>query len=429
MRFLVILFLSSALTAPPREWKDSIRDVYIDGSLDRSAQTLVTSSPRMFAVVCGDRVLIIDPDSKSVSEAPRSSFTLSADRLTATSATDPRGTTRAPLVNPNDSTYFAMVDGKSVVVSAHQSKAGPMSLDELWTTAPVWRAIADTYEPDAAVIERLRAIDEPVRLQIVMATWCGDSRYHVPRLLKSIERAANPNLSVELIGIGPDFDTPMDIIAGQNITNVPTVIVQRGGKELGRYVETPAAATIEDDIADITRGTQKPHPGGYKRGALITSGTYLLRDSRHRHAGTERFEIYERPGGGNVVHSLIGKRDGTSVETWAAIDDTRRAKSIETTHRGSTTTRTRYRADGEAWFGWSRGASGGIVEQRTRTPPAVVTPATVTYAWARDAAQVYIVPESGVGAVGNASFKVAAGVVPKFVKFADGSDRVLVRQP
>src|SRR5688500_8021645 len=84
MRFLAILFLSSALTAAPREWRDSIRDVYIDGKLDRNAQTLVTSSPRMFAIVCGEEVVLFDPESKAVSRAAKSDFAFAADRTIAT---------------------------------------------------------------------------------------------------------------------------------------------------------------------------------------------------------------------------------------------------------------------------------------------------------------------------------------------------------
>ena len=179
-----------------------------------------------------------------------------------------------------------------------------MTIEELWETAPVWRSIADVYQPDGAIVERLRAIDRPVTLQVVLATWCGDSRQHVPRLLKSIAAAANPNVRVELTGIGPGFTTPMDVVVGQNITNVPTVIVRRGDRELGRIVETPAGASVESDVVDIVAGTPRHHPSRYERGAMLTSGTYLLRDARKRHAGTERFELYERPGGGVEARSF-----------------------------------------------------------------------------------------------------------------------------
>lgn len=422
---LVVLVLLSVLSSPAREWRDSIRDVYVDGKIDRSAQTLVTSSPRMIAVVCGDEVLLFDPESKAVTRALKSDFSFAADRTTATTAAIPGE--RVGELTQADTTLHATIDGKNVLVATHQSKAGAMTIEELWQTAPVWRAIAEHYEPDGAVVERLRAIATPMRLQVVMATWCGDSRQHVPRLLKAIERANNPHLTVEVIGIGPDFLSPMQLVQGENITNVPTVIVRNGAGEIGRFVETPAAKTIEEDIADIAAGTPKPHPGRHERGALLTRGTYVLRDARRRHQGTETFEIYERPGGGQVVHSVIRKRDGSSVETWAGIDAEKKPRFVETTHRATTATRTRFRGDGETWSAHSRGATGGIVDQTVTMPPALITPATVTYAWARTAASVYEVPESGIGATRAAKFRVGEGDVPKFVRLEDGSSRSLRR--
>lgn len=429
MPLAALLVLSAALASPPppdRVWNDSIRDVYVDGKLQRNVQTLTTSSPRMVAVVCGDEVMVFTPDAGTVSQAPKSAFTFAPDRVTATTPANLETVVAGSVVRPNDSTMFAQTEARTLLVSAHQSKAGPMTLEELWETAPVWRAIADVYEPDGAIVERLRAIDAPVTLQVVLATWCGDSRQHVPRLLKSIARANNPNITIELTGIGPEFVTPMAVVAGENITNVPTVIVRRADRELGRYVETPAAATIEEDIADIVRGTPKPHPSRTERGKLLTSGTYILRNG-HRITGTERFELYERPGGGMVTHSLIAKRDGTSTETWATIDGERKPRSVEVTHRAATTTRTRFRRSGDQWTAVSRGTTGGIVEQTVMAPEAFVTPATITYAWARGKSSAYVMPESGVGDTKTLAYTIAAGDVPKFVKFADGSSRTLSR--
>lgn len=422
MQALVTLLLAATIAAGPRTWNDSIRDVYVDGKLDRTAQTLTTSSPRMIAVMCGEEVILLDPESKAVSRMARSQFTLAADRTSATS--NDEATKVGELVSPDGSTFVATLAGKTIIVAPHQSKAGVMTLDELWQTAPVWRAIADTYEPDAATVQRLRAIDQPVKLQVLLATWCGDSRQHVPRLLKAIERANNPNLSVELTGIGPDFLSPMEVVQDENITNVPTVIVRRGNAEVGRFVETPAGATVEADIADIAEGKAKAHPGRHERGALLTSGTYLLRDARKRHQGVERFELYERPGGGVIAHSLISKPDGTSVETWAALDGEKKPRFAEVTHRGATSTRTRYRRSGQQWTATSRGADGGIIEQTVTMPDAVVAPATITYSWARGASKIYVADQKGIGEMKSVAFTLHG---PN-VKLADGSTRTFIKR-
>jgi hypothetical protein len=100
MHALVTILFAATIAAAPRTWNDSIRDVYIDGRLDRSAQTLAAASPRMIAVLCGEEVLLLDPETKAVSRVARSRFTFAADRTTATSegAPEPAGT----LVSPED---------------------------------------------------------------------------------------------------------------------------------------------------------------------------------------------------------------------------------------------------------------------------------------------------------------------------------------
>lgn len=429
MNILGLLVLTATLAVQPRVWNDSTRDVYVDGKLDRTAQTLTTSSPRMIAVLCGEEVLLFDPATKAVSRVPRSAFAFSADRTSATTVPELTKESAGELISPDDAVFLAAVSGKTIVIAPHKSKAGTMTLDELWETAPVWRAIAEAYEPDAAVVERLKGVTEPTRVQVVMATWCGDSKQHVPRLLKAVERAANPNLTVEVVGIGPDFLSPMTLVQGENITNVPTVIVRRGESEIGRFVETPAGATIEGDIADIAHGAPKAHPGRHERGALLTSGIYQLRDRRKHATGTERFELYERPGGGVIAHSVIAKRDGSSVETWAALDAEKKPRFVEVTHRGKTVTRTRYRRAGDTWAAHSRGADGGIIDQTVAMPDGVIAPATITYAWAREAASTYVAAENGIGAMRPVQFEIDMnGDVPRLVRSRDGSERRLVKQ-
>lgn len=427
MHFLAILILST-LVSTPRTWVDSTRDVYVNGSLDRSVRTLTTDSPRLIAVICGDELLLLDPANNTVSRADTSSLAFAADRTTATSpelASTPVGS----FVWPDATSYLVRAGDRTILVAAHQSKAGPMTLDELWTTVPVWKSIADAYEPDAAAVEELRAIQEPTAIQIVMATWCGDSKKHVPRLLKSIERANNPNVTVEIMGVGPDFESPMDFIQRESITNVPTVIVRRSGAEIGRYIETPATASIERDVADIVGARQQPHPGALARGAKVAEGTYALRDARRRASGTERFTLYERPGGGFVAHSVIAMRDGRKIETFATLDAERKPKFAEVTLRANgKSSRARFRHDGKQVSATSRGANGGITSQVVAAPAALLTPATVTYAWARG--EAYVVPDEGVGLVRSVDARVEMDErlgVPKVVRLADGSERRLLR--
>jgi len=428
MHVFLALILSSVLSTPAHTWNDSTRDVYVNGSLDRSVRTL-TADAKLIAVICGDELLLLDPSDNSVSTTQATSLAFSPDHTTATSP-ELQLASAGSFVKTDASTYLVRAGDRTILVAPHQSKAGPMTLDELWATVPVWKSIADAYEPDASAVDELRAIQEPTSIQIVMATWCSDSKRNVPRLLKSIERANNPNVKVEIVGVGPDFESPMDFIQANSITNVPTVIVRRGGAEIGRYVETPVSASIERDIVDIVAARQQPHPGALARGAKIAEGTYALRDARHRANGTERFAIYERPGGGYLAHSVISMRDGRRIETFATVDADHKPKFAEVTLRADgKSSRARFRHDGKEVSATSRGANGGITSQVVAAPLALITPATVSYGWASNG-DAYVVPEEGVGFVRNVSARVEMDTklgVPRVVRLGDGSERRLIR--
>jgi len=432
--FLLLVILSTAALAAdnlnePKKWNDTLRDIYIDGTLDRSPQILVADKQMMIIPKSGD-ALLFDTAAKEVARVDRAQFTFNEDRTAATSLREFARTRVAALTMATESTSIAHIDGKTWVIHPHQSHVGAMTEDDLWSTAPVWRSIHDHYTPDAEAVKRLRAIDKPLRLQVVFATWCGDSKRHVPRLLKAVHEAANPNLHVELYGIGNDFHTPIDFIQDHSIINVPIVMVCDGAIEIGRYIETPATANVESDIASIAEGKAPEHHGRYERQELLTRGTYELKDASGRANGTEEFEIYRAPEEGLLVHDRI-TRNGESIETWAGLDKAKAPDFAEvTTRTDAHVTRARFFASKGKWVASSRSDRSGIVEQTAELPASFTTPATPTLAWAI-AGKNYAIragSETGLGRFDDerASITLDAALnLPREVKMPDGSTRVL----
>jgi hypothetical protein len=130
-----------------------------------------------------------------------------------------------------------------------------------------------------------------------------------------------------------------------------------------------------------------------------------------------------------VAHSIISMRDGRKIETFATLDAERKPRFAEVTLRANgKSSRARFRHDGKQVSATSRGSSGGITSQVVAAPAALLTPATVTYAWANGDA--YVVPEEGVGLVRSVAARVEMDEklgVPRFVKLSDGSERRLMR--
>ncbi len=378
----LLLLLSTSLAPAPRQWTDTLRDVYVDGVLVRSGQTLISEAPRMIAYVPENgNAIVIDTKSHAATTVDRSLFTFAPDRTTATTSADLPSQSIATAVKPGDSTWLVEADGHSILIHPHQSHAGPMTESDRWDTAPVWRAIYDHYTPDAAAVAALKAETKPRRIKIAFATWCGDSKRAVPRLLKALHEAGNPKLRVELFGIGPEFLSPLETIRDDHLTNVPTIIVYDGPREFGRIVETPATAAVEGDLAALLNGTLPPHPGRYERTKKIASGRYELRNAHGAVTGTETFEIWNTKARGTLVHSVIEQGDD-HIETFAALDEHRRPDFAEVTRtRGKNIVRTRcWESDGQ-WVAHARGDQSGIAEQHETMPTTMILPATVTLGW------------------------------------------------
>lgn len=440
-----ILLLVTLPAAASIKWNDTLRDVYVNGALSRDGQTLVSEHKLAYLPPAGE-AWIFDRDARTVASADRAVFAFSDDRTSATTP-DSFATQRvAALALPDETSWLANVGGTSILIYPHQSHAGPMSEADLWATAPVWKSIHDHYTPDAKVVEQLR-VAKPARVTIVFATWCGDSKRAVPRLLKALHAANNPLLQVELYGIGPEFLTPLEYVRDARLTNVPTMIVERGRNELGRVVETPATATVEQDVALLLNGEKvPPHVGRYERTSLVASGRYAHRNARGETA-TETWELWATKDGGLLAHSLIVpvKTPTRTVETFAGLDAHRAPDFVEVTRRDDDhVVRTRAFASNGKWVVRARGDERGLVEQTCCPPKTLLAPATLTFAWpllGGDGDVDAFVMDGAIGAVEKAtvsSRKVvtrtldyeirtdAALRVPTLVKLADGSERRLV---
>src|SRR5262249_21308621 len=159
-----------------------------------------------------------------------------------------------------------------VLLRPHPGAVGELTVDKLWETVPVWRAEMEAYTPDARAVAALKAVDKDARLTLIFGTWCGDRKYYVPRLLRARKEGGNPRLQVKLVGVDNQFHEPVDTVQPRQLTNVPTVIIERDGRETGRIVETPAIDIVEQDLVDLLNGKPNPHKGRWERGAKVASG-------------------------------------------------------------------------------------------------------------------------------------------------------------
>ncbi|WP_088339523.1 thioredoxin domain-containing protein [Robiginitalea sediminis] len=110
------------------------------------------------------------------------------------------------------------------------------------------------YTPDPALVQSLAPLLHDVEILVFLGTWCGDSRREVPRFLKILDEAGFPPSRLKLVAVDrrrPTYKTsPGGEERGKNILRVPTFILQRTGREVGRIVERPRMG-LELDLCDI----------------------------------------------------------------------------------------------------------------------------------------------------------------------------------
>ncbi len=108
------------------------------------------------------------------------------------------------------------------------------------------------YEVDHAQIPEIKTRAQNVRYMIILGTWCSDSKKQIPRLLKIFDAANIDSSSIELHGVDRLKQSEEGISKKYSVEKVPTIIVLKEGKEIGRIVEEPHE-TLEKDLIQILK--------------------------------------------------------------------------------------------------------------------------------------------------------------------------------
>ena len=103
------------------------------------------------------------------------------------------------------------------------------------------------YEPDKAVLDQLKLKKEGVEILIILGTWCSDSQEQVPKFFKILDKIKFNRKYVQMICVSRDKEAGLIETVNYNIQKVPTFIVYRKGREIGRIIETPYI-TLEKDL-------------------------------------------------------------------------------------------------------------------------------------------------------------------------------------
>ena len=110
----------------------------------------------------------------------------------------------------------------------------------------------DEYTPEKKILRKIKKskINSTIKVTIVMATWCSDSRREVPHFYKILDKIKYDLKNVTLINVDTKKLAEETNVKKLNIEKVPTFIFYKNKKEIGRIIETPKE-TLEKDMLKI----------------------------------------------------------------------------------------------------------------------------------------------------------------------------------
>jgi hypothetical protein len=106
---------------------------------------------------------------------------------------------------------------------------------------PEFRDHYHGFTPDPAVVEKLRAVTQPITVLVVYGFWCAESKWIVPEVLKAIGEADNSNIQLLAVTV-PYHEThtlPLTV-GGLSIAKFPTTILLRGTYQTTQEIDPSA---------------------------------------------------------------------------------------------------------------------------------------------------------------------------------------------
>lgn len=104
------------------------------------------------------------------------------------------------------------------------------------------------YITDPILLKQLKPLLKNVKITVVLATWCGDSKEWVPRFYKILDTVGYKMKNLTVIAVDRSRTAPDTPVNTLNILRVPTFIFYRNKSEIGRIIETPEGSLEQNMI-------------------------------------------------------------------------------------------------------------------------------------------------------------------------------------
>lgn len=107
------------------------------------------------------------------------------------------------------------------------------------------------YKPDSSTLNAFERTKGKLQFILFGGTWCEDTQFILPQFFKLQEMSGVPDSMVTFLGVNRQKKSMANISEAFGITNVPTIIVMKDGKEMGRVIEYGKTGKWDKELAEI----------------------------------------------------------------------------------------------------------------------------------------------------------------------------------
>ncbi len=151
-----------------------------------------------------------------------------------------------------------VLGGLTLVLGPGEPLLGDQSPAALLARMPEYRRNAARYAPGKGDLALLRRVRGPVEVLVLFGTWCPHCERFVPRLIRVVQDLGKvPGLTFRFVGLTGEIAND-ELARKYGVDGVPTAIVLRDGREIGRIYgaawEHPEAALTAILFGDQAAG-------------------------------------------------------------------------------------------------------------------------------------------------------------------------------
>lgn len=107
------------------------------------------------------------------------------------------------------------------------------------------------YKPDTATLNAFERSKGNYQFIVFGGTWCEDTQFVLPKFFKLQEASGISDDAITMFGVDRAKTSLGNIAKALNVTLVPTIIVMKDGKEIGRVVEYGKTGKWDKELAAL----------------------------------------------------------------------------------------------------------------------------------------------------------------------------------